>query len=94
MIWKTCKINVGCTAFRGKVSAGGSYFDSNDMVGLLESHFEDLSTCATADLPLTDQVCHLRWIPLWTDMKVKPHLEHRLLVKTLTECCFYTNSPS
>lgn len=51
------------------MSAGvcGSYFDSDDVAGLLESNFEDLSTRAAADLPFTDQVCHLRWIPLWTD---------------------------
>lgn len=49
------------------MSAGGSYFDSDDMVGLLESYFEDLSTGPAANLPLTDQVRHLGWIPLWTD---------------------------
>lgn len=53
-------MNVWC-----KQSAG-SYFHSDDMGGLLESHFEDLSAGPTADLPLTDQVCHLCWIPLWT----------------------------
>ena len=41
-----------------------SYFDSDDVARLLESHFEDLSTGAAADLTLTDQVCHLCWIPL------------------------------
>lgn len=47
-----------------QVSAGESYFDSDDMACLLESHFEDLSTGAAADLSLTDQVCHLCWISL------------------------------
>lgn len=50
-----------------KVSAGGTYFDSDDMASFLESHFEDLSTGPAAYLPLTDQVRHLRWIPLRTD---------------------------
>ena len=50
-----------------QVSAGGSYLDSYDMARLLESHFEDLSTGPAADLSLADQVCLLRWIPLWTE---------------------------
>lgn len=58
-------INVFCDQMSAGV--GGSYFDSDDVAGLLESNFEDLPTGAAADLPLTDQVCHLCWIPLWTD---------------------------
>lgn len=42
----------------------GSYFDSDDMAGLLEAHFEDLSTGPAANLPLVDQVRHLSWMPL------------------------------
>lgn len=48
-------------------NASSSYFDSDDVAGLLESHFEDLPTGSAADLPLADQVRHLRWIPLRTD---------------------------
>lgn len=46
-------------------SPPGSYFDSDDMTCLLEPDFEDLPTRPAADLPLTDQVCHFCWIPLW-----------------------------
>lgn len=87
--------------YSGLVSAGGSYFDSDDMASFLESHFEDLSTGPTAYLPLADQVCHLRWIPLWTDKepqtdktRLQMILNIVLLVKMLTECCFYANSSS
>lgn len=49
------------------VSCAAHLFDSDDVAGLLESHFEDLPTGSAADLPLADQVRHLRWIPLRTD---------------------------
>lgn len=67
------------------VSAGGSYFDSNDMASLLESHFEDLSTGPTANLPLTDQVCHLRRIPLWTDEEAQTQTkQHHLQLNVVS----------
>lgn len=74
-------MNVLCeqwTVNSEQVSAQGSYFDSDDMAGLLESHFEDLSTGPAANLPLTDQVCDLRWIPLWTgkDTQTEKTLDH------------------
>lgn len=42
----------------------GPHLDSDDVAGLLEAHFEDLSTGPTADLPLIDQVRHLSWMSL------------------------------
>ena len=53
---------------RGGWGGGGGggvpYFDGNDVARLLEAHFEDLSARAAADLPLADQVGHLRLVSL------------------------------
>lgn len=61
-----------------QVSVAGPYFDSDDMASLLEPHFEDLSTGPTANLPLTDQVCHLCWIPLWARKQKKKKNHHNV----------------
>lgn len=48
----------------GAVRTAEAYFDGDDVARFPESHFENLPTGPTADLPLADQVGHLGWIPL------------------------------